>query len=53
MIAFSVVDLPAPLRPIRQSTSPGADGEARAAEHLHRAVAGVEVGDGRGVMAPR
>ena len=42
MIAFSGVDLPAPLRPIRHRTSPGATARLSAAQDADLAVAGVE-----------
>ena len=45
MMAFSVVVLPAPLRPIRATTSPGVQLERQAEQHLRPAVEGVEVPD--------
>ena len=52
MIAFSIVDLPAPLRPITQSDLARRRAQAQAAQHLHVAVAGVEALD-REAHGPR
>ena len=47
MIAFSVVDLPAPLRPIKATTSPATERERDVEQDLGLAVGGVEAGDGQ------